>query len=109
MADEGLGESLAANLTPEEWQRVLLASMQPERSPTRVVVSPDAPAPALGLSENRPFRFIFVDVRDGSTAAVEGRANLSQLPWATSTAARRSPTPARPPPQAQCGGRRRPR
>jgi hypothetical protein len=43
MADEGLGASLAANLTPEEWQRALLASMQPERSPTRVVVRPDAP------------------------------------------------------------------
>jgi hypothetical protein len=47
MADEGLGASLAANLTPEEWQRALLASMQPERSPTRVVVRPDAPAPAV--------------------------------------------------------------
>jgi predicted RND superfamily exporter protein len=47
-ADEGLGASLAANLTPEEWQRALLASMQPERSPTRVVVRPDAPASALG-------------------------------------------------------------
>ena len=67
MADEGLGASLAANLTPEEWQRALLASMQPERSPTRVVVRPDAPAPgARKMSENRPFRFIFVDVRDGS-------------------------------------------
>jgi len=31
MADEGLGASLAANLTPEEWQRALLASMKAER------------------------------------------------------------------------------
>ena len=38
MADEALGASLAAKLTPEEWQRARLASMQPERSPTHVVV-----------------------------------------------------------------------
>jgi hypothetical protein len=46
MADEGRSASFPANLTPEKWQRALLASMQPEQSPTHVVVSPDAPAPA---------------------------------------------------------------
>jgi hypothetical protein len=62
MADEGLGASLAANLTPEELQRALLASMHPERSPTHVVVSPDAPSryplgSAAGPSALPPERF----------------------------------------------------